>query len=75
MARRSSRELRMAEILGIGQEWAPVGELDIWTVASVHRRDCKVVLTNAAGARRPVGFEDLAKYWEPHDHTLMVEAA
>lgn len=71
--RRSKREMRMGEILAIGQEWAPAGELRVWTVRQVHRLDCQVVLESDAD-RKPVSFDDLRKYWEPRDHTLM-EAA
>lgn len=74
MPRRSAREMRMGELLQIGQEWALSSDLEMWTVTSVHRRDCKVVLTNCAGGRMAVGFDELAKYWEPRDYSLL-EAA
>lgn len=74
MPRRTQREMRMGELLQIGQEWALIGDLEIWTVQSVHRRDCKVILTNPAGGRKSSSFDDLRNYWEPRDHTLL-EAA
>lgn len=71
--RRSANEMRVGRILQVGQEWAMVGDLDLWRVRQVHRVDCMVELERGTERKR-VGFDDLRNYWEPADHTLL-EAA
>jgi hypothetical protein len=80
MPGRTRLEMRIGAILRVGQEWALKGELDVWTVKQVHRIDCSVVLerpgvgTSSTRISTRVSFTDLAKRWEPADHTLL-EAA
>lgn len=60
--RRSRVEIKIGQLLKIGQRWRRLDDRTVWTVAQVHRKDC--VAEMRCGARRDfVSFERLRCEW------------